>query len=160
MATITSTNTILVNPAFLQEIKDSHPDLWHTVHELRQTCHCDQSPAQLAKRLVRQLDDLRDHLALQFALEESYGFIEVEGAPSHSELSDLATEAHCQHCSLYLRLSDLAERAEELQYRGVAADQLRKLIESTQEFDSLLRQHEQLENELIDRSFDTLPRRV
>lgn len=150
MVTTTSTRTLVVNPAFLQEIKDSNPDLWHAVHELRQTCQSDCEPAQIARRLVRQLDDLRDLLALQFALEESYGFIEVSPAvAANLEMGEVAVEAHSQHCSLYLRLNDLAEQAEELQYRGVAVDQLRELIAEAEDFDYSLRQHEQLEQSLI-----------
>lgn len=152
VATTTLTRVLVVNPAFLQEIKDSNPDLWDTVHQLRQTCECDDEPSQVAKRLVNQLDVLRDHIALQFALEESYGYLEV---PEHgcSVACELATRAQSQHCPLYLSLSELAERAEELQYRGVAMDQLRILVEATRVFDAQLREHEQIESELIERSF-------
>jgi hypothetical protein len=55
---------------------------------------------------------------------------------------------------LYMQLSDLAEQAEELQYRGVESSQLRILVERTREFDAELREHERTENELIERSFD------
>jgi len=144
--------TLTVNPAFLQEIKDSNPDLWDTVGQLRQLCEGDQEPAATARGLARLLDTLRDDLALQFSLEESYGYLEVAG-DSPGVLGELATETHAQHCSLYLRLSELAEQAEELQYRGVEPTQLRQLVKSAQDFDAELRKHEQSENELIERSF-------
>lgn len=144
--------TLLVNPAFLQEIKDSNPDLWDTVHQLRQTCESDEDPSMLSRQLTRQLDCLRDQLALQFSLEESYGYLSV---PEHSSrtMGELAANAKAQHRALYLQLSELAEEAEELQYRGVEPTQLRQLVTKTQHFDAELREHEVLENELIERSF-------
>jgi hypothetical protein len=152
-ATTTLTKTLIVNPAFLQEIKDSNPDLWQTVHHLRQVCQCHDEPAVVARQLARLLDALRDQLALQFSLEESYGYLEVpEEQSGHS--GELAAHTHSQHCTLYLRLSELAEQAEELQYRGVEPALLRDLVESTCDFDSQLRDHEQRENELIERTFN------
>ena len=147
-----ATQTLVVNPAFLQEIKDSNPDLWHTVHQLRQVCDCDEEPAKISRQLTRLLDGLRDQLALQFSLEESYGYMPVPEKRSPL-LGELATRAQSQHGTLYLRLTDLAEQAEELQYRGVEPTQLRVLVEQTCDFDSQLREHERLENELIERSF-------
>ncbi len=144
--------TLTVNPAFLQEIKDSNPDLWDTVDQLRKVCECDQEPASTARGLARLLDALRDQLALQFSLEESYGYQEVPEAAG-GVLGELASHTHAQHCSLYLRLSELAEQAEELQYRGVEPTQLRQLVQLTRGFDAELRKHEQSENELIERSF-------
>ena len=149
-----TTNTLVVNPAFLQEIKDSNPDLWETIHQLRQVCHDeDAEPALQSRRLTRLLDDLRDRLALQFSLEESYGYIAVPEYASEV-LTELANRAQAQHGILYLQLSDLAEQAEELQYRGVEPTQLRVLIGRTCEFDAELREHEEAENELIQRSLE------
>ncbi len=152
MAVSQITNTLVVNPAFLQEIKDSNPDLWHTVHQLRQVCDCDDAPAKLSRQLTRLLDNLRDQLALQFSLEESYGYMAVP-QNSSSTLGELASRAQSQHGMLYMRLSELAEQAEELQYRGVEPSQLHLLVERTCDFDAQLREHERLENELIERSF-------
>lgn len=162
VAAPTLTMMLTVNPAFLQEIKDSNPDLWDTVHRLRQTCQCEEEPSVTARQLARLLDALRDHLALQFSLEESYGYLEVPIATteySTTEFSvtettnELAIKTHAQHCSLYLQLSDLAEQAEELQYRGVEPVQLRLLVQSVEDFDALLRAHEQSEHELIESSY-------
>ncbi len=149
----TPTKTLVVNPAFLQEIKDSNPDLSHALHELRQLLDCDDTPIQLSRRLARLLDDLRDLLALQFSLEESYGYMEVPDSPSRA-VGQLACRAQAQHGKLYMQLSDLAEQAEELQYRGVESSQLRILMEQTIQFEYDLRTHEQAEHELIERSFD------
>ena len=147
------TATLVVNPAFLQEIKDSNPDLNHTLDELRQVLRCDQAPAQICRRLARVLDDLRDHLALQFSLEESYGYLSVAEHPSRV-LGELACRVQSQHGMLYMQLSDLAEQAEELQYRGVELNQLHVLLQQTRQFDGELQAHENAEFELIERSYD------
>ena len=157
-ATAIQTHVLVLNPAFLQEIKDCNPDLWHTQHQLRQVCDCDDEPVQITRQLVRLLDDFRDQLALQFALEESYGFLDV---PQHAEAAnsideELVHRVHAQHCPLYLELSDLAERAEELQYRGIVAVQLADLIDSVKRFDRKLTEHENLEGELIERSLNVI----
>ncbi|MCG8650848.1 MAG: hypothetical protein MI861_13500, partial [Pirellulales bacterium] len=113
VTTSTLIKTLTVNPAFLQEIKDSNPDLWDTVDQLRQVCQCQEEPAVTARLMARLLDALRDHLAIQFSLEESYGYMEVAGG-TVTTMTELAERSHAQHCSLYLRLSELAEQAEEL----------------------------------------------
>lgn len=144
--------TLVVNPAFLQEIKDSNPDLWQAVHQLRQVCECDEEPVKVCRQLTRLLDGLRDQISLQFTLEESYGYMSIAKSGSGS-LGGLAAKAQSQHGMLFLQLSELAEQAEELQYRGVEANQLQELVASTQRFDANLREHERIESELIDQSF-------
>lgn len=148
----TATKTLVVNPAFLQEIKDSNPDLWETVAELRKVCENKDEPGTVSRHLTRLLDGLRDQLALQFSLEESYGYMAVPQR-TNGVLCDLANQTQSQHGMLYMQLSDLAEQAEELQYRGVESSQLQLLLKRTLEFDAELREHEQAENELIERSF-------
>ncbi len=39
------TKTLLVNPAFLQEIKDSNPDCWGLVNQLQQLVQTVDQPA-------------------------------------------------------------------------------------------------------------------
>ncbi len=154
MVTMTALKTLVVNSAFLQEIKDGNPELWQAVHELRQLCEATEDAGWIAKRLVRLLDEMRDSLAMQFALEESFGYIETKSLGPEPLAGKLAAQAKSQHCSLYLQLSDLAELAEEMQYRGVARERLPLLLAAARSFDEKLREHELLENDLIERSFD------
>jgi len=152
--TITSTRTLAVNSAFMQEIKDGNPNLTKAIHQLQRACSSEEDLSQLSRRLTKALNALRVELALQFALEEAYGYIEV----SDSLLEDLSVAAHntkAEHNVLYGGISELVEAAEELQYRGVEAeDELRGLIDKTCRFSRQLRDHEQAENDLIDQSFD------
>ena len=152
MSIVNNATALAVNPAFLQEIKDSNPDLWVTVRELRRICQSRDEPVRVSRQLTRLLDDLRDQVALQFSLEESYGYLAI-GSPPCQTLCELACRAQAQHATLYLQLSELAERAEELQYRGVQRDHLRRLIEQSIDFDEAFKAHEKLEGDLIARSF-------
>lgn len=151
-----------VNPAFLQEIKDSNLELWSLVRQVRQACGMDDiEPIAITRRLVRLLDDLRDGLALQFSLEEAYGYLQLPELPfsaDGTQLCHLASQARSQHATLYLRLSDLAEQAEELQFRGVTWEDLCKLIQDTRAFDAELTRHELIEDDLVDRCYEAFVR--
>lgn len=165
-----------VNAAFLQEIKDSNPHLWHEVHRLRTLCElepCDvEQPQSTIREFISCLDELRDLLALQFALEESYGLIAGDSVAARrfaellsldkqntaeQERQDMVRTVTDQHRCLYLYLIDLVEQAEELQYRGCDAECLKTLAQSIQRFSADLTAHERLEAELI-RLHDTQAR--
>jgi len=156
---ISSTDLFLVNAAFLQEIKDSNAPLWHQVHELRTCCeagqHGEQSPYQTMKGLVTGLSELRDLLAFQFTLEESYGFVRVGALPPGSSrhideqaIRD-ARRAIDQHRRLYLQAADLVEAGEEVQYRGCQLDGLKPFIGQLEDLLAELTAHERLEADLI-----------
>lgn len=150
---------MMINAAFLQEVKESNVELWDTVHQLRQLIEDGRSLAEhlptvrhgtmgLARRLVALLGQLRDQLAFEFSLEEAYGFI--EGCRGIAPLvAHRAATAKQQHRELYLLIHELCEAAEEAQYRGVADREFCELLASAADFDAQLRAHEQLESELI-----------
>jgi hypothetical protein len=152
MSVTLASATITINPAFLQEIKDSNLQLWHTLHEVRQLCHAELATIAISKRLVPLLDELRDHLALQFALEDAYGYF---SGPSQVDAIIAARAASIkeQHCQLYLELSELCENAEELQYRGITSHELAAIISQTLVFDRRLQQHERDESQLIEAAY-------
>ncbi len=160
MITTTQLKTLTVNPAFLQEIKDSNPELWQTVHRLEQLNQTQfelKSPTErlvAAKQLVRLLDELRERLSLQFSLEESYGYLEIPVSMANHVSSEMSTRARAQHCSIYLQVTELAETAEEVQYRGAVEEHLGSLFARAINLDGKLREHERLECELIERCFD------
>lgn len=157
-----------VNAAFLQEIKDSNPHLWHEVHRLRTLCEIESidfdKPQTSLRELIGCLDGLRDLLALQFALEESYGLISADTATAQHaaaqqsieeqneaerERQQMVRDVTGQHRKLYLQLIDLVELSEELQYRGCESGSLRTLVDSIERFSADLTAHERLEAELI-----------
>ncbi|MDA8743951.1 hypothetical protein N9N28_04885 [Rubripirellula amarantea] len=155
-AVSSSPSLLSVNPAFLQEIKDSNPAYWNAFRRLPVVCDCHGEPLQVCRSLSRTLDDLRDAAALQFSLEESYGYITLAEPSEHQikgvRLGELAERAQREHRLLYLQLTELAEQAEELQYRGVEQNGLRELIQSAAMFESQLAAHERSENVLIEQT--------
>lgn len=159
-----ASQTILINAAFLQEIKDSNPNLWHAASELRAMCECDEWDAETTtrdhiKQFVRALGELRDLISLQFGLEESYGYLQASGrppqlAPLQPDFEDVQKQlrqALEQHCRLYLDLCDLVEQSEELQYRGCERSALLTFAEQVAQFSREMTRHERLEAELIER---------
>lgn len=144
---------LVINPAFLQEIKDSNPKYWIALRRLPECCHEFEEPMAACNELTRAIDELRDVVALQFSLEESYGFLEVRRITSarrvRTDLHDKAVQLREDHRRLYLELSELAEAAEELQYRGARPQLLRQLIARSLAFEVSLTRHERDESELI-----------
>jgi hypothetical protein len=154
--TATLTQTLVINPAFLQEIKDSHPDCWDAQYRLRRLCHSDDNSEDRLNQMVTLLSQFRDHLALEFTLEESYGYLPIPDINRKTvELlgSGSIEKAHDQHSSLYLQVSDLCEQACDLQYRGFEQAGFDSLVNTIESFDEQLIAHEKLESDLIDQSF-------
>lgn len=148
MAVATHSLTTMINAAFLQEVKESNIELWETVHELRQMIESANNSAASARRLVTLLGLLRDQLAFEFSLEEAYGFIDgCRGIATN--IAQRAAMARQQHRELYLLIHELCESAEESQYRGVADREYHELLAKAADFDAQLRDHDQLEADLI-----------
>ena len=152
----------LVNAAFLEEIKDSNPAFWDAVSQFRQSILIGEAdlerPQHTIKQIVLALGDLQAQLAVQYSLEESYGYVVVAAAPNqlfdagdHPALQALETAEKTvgQHRSLYLDLSELAEQAEELQYRGCGRDSLAAFVSRLDAFSDRLAEHERLENSVM-----------
>lgn len=149
---------ITVNPAFLQEIKDSNLSLWHAMDALHSIFSPSEDRAAILNRLVPLLGELRDLLALQFALEETYGYVEVPAAVAPVN-NHLLQDIRSQHCTLYLSINELAEQAEELQYRGYVSEKVDALLAEVRAFELRFRDHERMESDLIKCSRPTSPQR-
>ncbi|MEZ6131277.1 MAG: hypothetical protein R3C59_21590 [Planctomycetaceae bacterium] len=68
---LTATHTVTVNAAFLQEIKDDDEQLRTLLEQTRQACKSLSYLDISASRLASLLAELRDQLAMHFALEEA-----------------------------------------------------------------------------------------
>ncbi len=147
MAGVTSTRTVTLNPAFLQEIKEVNEELWQLLDELRQCVRRPIGPAQ-CRLIVERLATLRDQLALHFALEEAFGYFEDPAYVSPG-ISESAEKLRQEHRTLYVRLNDLVERAEDLSYDLQLTALARWIGPQFEQFDAAFRQHESRENELI-----------
>lgn len=152
-STSTVTSTVTVNAAFFQEIKEVHQELYARLDQVRQLCRLPASSQAHARELIDVLAELRDQLALHFALEEAYGYFEdpVFVAP---RLSELAGSLRDEHRVLYLELSDLVELVERWNYRGRLAGLWARVRGRFTQFDDQLLAHEARENELILQAYE------
>jgi hypothetical protein len=146
--TTSSVSTTMVNAAFLQEVKDSNLQFWQNVHDFKRLLNHSAEVHDQSARLVRLLSELRDSIALEFSLEETYGYI--DGNCSGNSLSGRkAGQAKRQHRELYLQLHEISESAEEAQYRGTIVQDFPALVVVCKEFLAALEEHEKHESELI-----------
>lgn len=153
MAVLTSTATVTVNPAFLQEIKEVNQELWQSFADLRLRCSRPIATG-MCRHLVDWLSELRDQLALHFALEEAYGYFDE---PLHvaPQLAEKAGEIRAEHQELYLEFSDLVDRAERMFFAGQTAALALWVGPQFLDFDARIRDHEERENELIYDAFES-----
>ncbi len=140
--------TTIVNAAFLQEVKDSNLRLWSVLRELRDLRGCDAESREVSRELVLLMSELRDSIALEFSLEETYGFIEGAARVKGLGMPD-AGLSRIQHRELYLQLNELCEQVEEAQYRGTIGRDLLMYLDSLDSFYNALYAHEEFEAELI-----------
>ncbi|MDP6720410.1 MAG: hypothetical protein QGF59_17235, partial [Pirellulaceae bacterium] len=135
------------------EIKDVNQDLWHIVAELREVTRNPYLVRSRRYQFVGMLEDLRDHLALHFALEEAYGYFD-EPLKVDPRLSSRAKFLRSQHRELYLVACDLIDHAMQLHDGHNVRALARRLVAEYADFDTRLRRHEQAENELIQQEWD------
>ena len=85
------TSTVTINAAFLQEIKEVNSDMWDLLDSVKKLCSAPQHVEYQGRQVVEALAELRDKLAMHFALEEAYGYFNdpVSVAPQL-----------CQSCAL------------------------------------------------------------
>lgn len=148
MAIANTTSTVTVNAAFLKEIKDVNQDLWQIVAELREITRNSYLVRSRRYQFVGMLEDLRDHLALHFALEEAYGYFD-EPLQVDPRLSSRAKLLRSQHRELYLVACDLIDHAMQLHDGDNVGALARRLVDEYAEFEARLNHHEQDENDLI-----------
>ena len=148
MATATATKTVTVNAAFLQEIKEVNQDLWRLLADVRRMCDSPATIDSAPRRFFGLVEELRDHLALHFALEEAYGYFEdpIDVAP---HLCRQANELRSEHHELYLMIVDLSEACELLTQPARVVGAVLKAVGLFQSFDRRFKKHESRENDLI-----------
>ncbi len=153
MATITTTKTVTINAAFLQEIKDVNQELWRLLEEVRYICSRPIPVRQSSRGLVDRLSLLRDQLALHFALEEAYGYFD-DPVMVDPRLSVQANRLREEHRKLYVKICELVDYAEQLHHRGEWASWLTRVSLGFHAFYDQLQTHEANEQELILAAYD------
>jgi hypothetical protein len=161
----TTTSTVTINAAFLQEIKEDSLDLRRMLRDAgRLFSPRASSPKPAAggqasppthvsrKQLVELLGELRDQLGLHFALEEAYGYFEDALLPD-PHLSRRAEALRGQHRALFLEVCALEEQAEQLLYHEATAGRQRAISAGFRTFYERFLDHESHENDLILEAF-------
>lgn len=153
MAARNRTSTLTINAAFLQEIKEVNEDLWRQLEEVRGICGTAADVRGHARQLPNTLAQLRDQLAMHFALEEAYGYFEdpVAVAP---HLNATACTLRDEHSSLYSSICEVLEFVESAFYAGHLPTSAEQVVERFQVFYDQLQTHEAKENELILKAYD------
>jgi hypothetical protein len=153
MSIIIETGTLTVNAAFLQEIKSVDQELWDMLDQLRYVCSRPIDISDHCRRFVDMLIDLRDQLALHFALEEAYGYFEdpMEVAQAFSREAE---KLHNEHRRLYQQFSQIVDRAEMLLEEGNRAQLASSIPGQFILFDAALLNHEERENEMLMTAMD------
>jgi hypothetical protein len=143
-----SNATITLNAAFLQEIKEDNTELRSLLGDIRAALAGDGSVRGRWKHFVELLADLRDHLAMYFALEEAYGYFEypVAAAPGWSRS---AASLRAQHQGLYSEICTVIEQAEQWLYCQIQVGSPRTIVRRFSAFCDRLQAHETHEQALI-----------
>lgn len=148
-----ATQTVTVNAAFLQEIKEDNLQLRHLLAEARSMFAALRPGHARTRRLASLLAELRDQLAMHFSLEEAYGYFEdpVSVAP---HLSEQAESLRKQHGELYEDISQLAAKAENASSGNGTSRGLQQVACRFLEFYGRLQEHETKENDLIVQAYN------
>ena len=142
----TQTRQVVVNAAFLKDIKDDNRDLkvlMDRIHPLIQ-----QLPTAINHwpELIPLFADLRDQLAMHFSLEEAYGYFE-DAIVTAPRLSVTAECLRSQHAALFQQVCELADHA--LEVSADADVQIKKFLDKFTRFQSAFEKHEEAELKLI-----------
>jgi len=147
------TGTVSVNAAFLQEIKEDNQQLRTLLDSALDLVSSRRRARVATDQLTGTLGQLRDQLAMHFALEEAFGYFEdaIEVAP---RLSEWADDLRAEHGTLFLNLCSLVERVERICYGRTAVRLPRRVALEFEMFYDVLKEHEDNENALILEALD------
>lgn len=155
--TVLSVDHLIVNGAFLQEVKEAYSHVWENLNRLLQSCRQGLPLSIDANQWIVQLVDFRTGLEQVFRMEATYGFVrQAARGLQHSGLD--AAAVLNQHSELYVCLSELCEQIEEAQYRGTIIRDFPRYGEAFEQFYESLMDHERLESALIHRSLGLRPK--
>jgi hypothetical protein len=142
---------VLINAAFLQEVKESFSELWEKIAVLRSMTSSQITDSEQIHHWVKLLAECKKELSSEFSLEETFGYISLDRATNTWEKLDRdASDVRAQHAELYCHLTELCEQVEEAQYRGTIVRDFQQYIEAFQTFDAAFRSHEQQEARFIE----------
>lgn len=138
---------LAVNAAFMWEIKSVNEDLWIVIELLHTMCRRPHLIPQRGKRMVGLLEQFLDLVAMQFTLEEAYGYFDD---PEHVEatFSAQAIDLRDEHVVLYESLMGLVDRAQEYFFASDFSAMTYRLPASIAAFIEQFQAHDRRECEL------------
>lgn len=139
---------VRVNAAFLQEIKDENQRLKTLLHELNESLSPGRCGCLEPERFSELTEDLRDQVALHFALEEAYGYFD-DVSETTTKVTNAAELLRAEHATLLREISEIAESAADLLKNKLPQPAKEQLIERAIRFHNGLLKHEARESELI-----------
>lgn len=142
----TSTRRLTINAAFLKDIKDDNRDLKTLLDRITPLTQHGQIATNHWVELVELFAELRDQLALHFALEEAYGYFE-DAIVTAPHLSVTAELLRSEHAKLFEQVRDLADAA--LEVSPESTEQMTRLLSRFRQFIASLEKHEESELKLI-----------
>ena len=139
--------TLVINAAFLQEIKEDNRELRDLLARCRKLLGPNHETPRNAE-IMDLLEELCDQLGMHFALEEAFGYFEdaIYEAP---QLSSAAESLRQEHAVLFCVFCGVTEIAERLRYRHASVRQRQELAEAFHCFDAAFCDHESREAALI-----------
>jgi len=139
---------LTINAAFLKEIKDDNLSLYSLLENLRSFWLVNDPLVLTPEWFSVLVNQLRDQLAFHFTLEESFGYFDhpVKFDPL---LSAKALRLKDQHTDLYLEISLIAEKSEEILYPDFDELRYTNLVKKFKRFYQTFQQHEVAEFDLI-----------
>lgn len=150
----TSNSTLVsVNAAFLQEIKDVHTELWDLLAVTRGTFKHKLRSESDEHRFAVDVEELRDLFALQFALEEGFGYFD-NPVFVDMDIAKRAEDLKSDHQHLYFEISEICEWIDKLRHHRRLSLKLKDVGIRFESFCDQLMKHEARENELILDSFN------
>lgn len=143
----TEQQRLAVNAAFMWEIKSVNEDLWLVIELLHTMCRRPHLIPQRGKRMVGLLEQFLDLVAMQFTLEEAYGYFDD---PEHVEatFSAQAIDLRDEHVVLYESLMGLVDRAQEYFFASDFSAMTYRLPASISAFIEQFQAHDRRECEL------------
>ena len=147
----TTTRRLVVNAAFLKDIKDDNHDLKVLLDKITPLILYQQTAKNHWPELIALIGDLRDQLALHFSLEEAYGYFD-DAVVSSPWLSVIAESLRNEHPRLFSRILDLADQS--LEICSDSHGQVSQFIRRFDDFRRAFEMHEEKELKLILDSLD------
>lgn len=142
------TNPVTVNPAFFQEIKEIHRELWKALDRITDLQRERTRSDEFYHRVLLQLEEAHDLVGLHFRLEETYGYFE-DPVYVDPRFCGRACNLRSEHLKLYWQLTRIVEWAARLMQNDRLDASADVLFSRFAAFSDQFREHESREMELI-----------